>query len=102
MGSRAWALPADKIAIGSRGAALPRRNDFAIGTQAHRAAGLAPLETSLSENAIQPLLLRLRLYQTGTGYDPGLNMRFYAMAFDHCGCATQVRSEEHTSELQSR
>src|SRR5258708_18237876 len=66
------ALAALEIAVRGRGAALAGLEFVGIHGEAHRAAGLAPVEAGLDEYLVQAL---------------GLDWR--------------ERSEEHTSELQS-
>src|SRR5579863_7094383 len=72
MRARALALPAAEVAVGGRGAAFSRRDQVAVDADAHRAAGLAPFETGIAEDAVEPLLLRPVLDQRGAGGDqPG-------------------------------
>src|SRR5262245_42090641 len=50
MRTRPRPLPADKIAVGGRDRALPRRDRLTIGGKAHRAARLTPFEARLNED----------------------------------------------------
>src|SRR6185437_12034290 len=54
MRARARSLPADEIAVRGRDRALAPRHRLAVGGEAHRAAGLAPLESRVAEDAIEP------------------------------------------------
>ena len=49
----------------------PRGRDLAIGAEAHGAAGLAPVEAGLAEDAVQPLRLRLALHRRRSRHHPG-------------------------------
>src|SRR5258708_32631220 len=48
-------LPADEVAVGGRDAALAGCDRVAIHRQAHRAAGLAPIEAGGEEDAVHAL-----------------------------------------------
>src|SRR5690349_8743477 len=52
MGARAGPLPADKIAVRGGDRALSGRHHFAVGSEAHRAARLAPLKSCLGKNLV--------------------------------------------------
>ena len=56
------ALAAFKITIGSAGAALVRRKNVGVHADAHAAARVAPLESGISENFVEPFLF-------GGGFD---------------------------------
>ena len=56
-------LPPLEVAVRGRGAALARQQDVRVHAQAHRAAGVAPLEARVDEDLVEALLLRLRLHQ---------------------------------------
>src|ERR1700689_4140100 len=62
MGAAAAALAALEIGVGGRGAALARLELVGVHGEAHRAAGLAPFEARLEEDAVEPLLLGLVLH----------------------------------------
>src|SRR3546814_7812252 len=70
----------DEIAVGGGDASRAAWHPVAIGGDAQAAAGLAPLESGVGENAVQPFGFRRSPHGFGAGDD---------------------RSEEHTSELQS-
>ena len=65
----AAALAALEVAVRGRGAALARLQDVGVHSQAHRAAGLAPLEPGLPEDLVEALLLGLRLHLLRAGHD---------------------------------
>ena len=54
------ALAALEIAIRRRRAALSRTQHILVHTETHRASGIAPLESCIGEDLIQPFLLGLR------------------------------------------
>src|SRR4029453_16985323 len=106
MGARAGALPADEVAIGRRDAALARRHALAVGGDAHRAAGLAPFEAGLLEDAVEPFGLGLTLHALRARYDPGVHMRRFLPALDDRRGGAQVgdaavgaRADEHPVDL---
>ena len=55
-------LPALEIPVRCRGAALARPEDVLVHAEAHRAARIAPLESGLAEDAVEPFALGLRLH----------------------------------------
>src|SRR3954471_18653161 len=59
------ALAAFEIAVRRGRAALARVEPVRVHAQAHRAAGLAPLEARVAEDLVQAFLFRLRLYEAG-------------------------------------
>src|ERR1700682_3893014 len=63
------ALAALEVAVRRRRAALAWLESVVVHRQAHRAAGLAPLETGGRENAIEAFALGLRLHRAGPGDD---------------------------------
>src|SRR5687768_3462805 len=63
MRAAAFALSALEVAIRRRSAAFAGAQDIRIHAQAHRAAGLAPLESGVLEHAVESLLLGLSLDQ---------------------------------------
>ena len=71
MGARARPLAADEVAVGGGDAALARRHGLAVHGEAHRAAGLAPLEAGVDEDAVEALGLRLALHRLGARHHPG-------------------------------
>jgi hypothetical protein len=54
-------LAAAEIAVRGRGATLARRDEIAIHADAHRATGLAPFESRIAEDTIEPFILGLLL-----------------------------------------
>src|SRR3954463_10588062 len=68
MRAAAGTLPALEVAVRSRCAALARLKPVRVHAEAHRAAGLAPLEARLAEHAVESLLLGLQLHQARAGY----------------------------------
>src|SRR5580698_3077432 len=63
VGQGTAALTAFKIAVGGRGAAFARRDQFAVRAIAHGAAGIAPLKTGIEENTIETFGLGLPLHR---------------------------------------
>jgi len=77
------ALAALEIAIAGAGAALVRREDVGVHTDAHAAAGVAPLETGVAENFIEAFFFRLALNASGARDDERLLDVFrHVLAFD--------------------
>src|SRR3954470_2524428 len=64
---RARTLPAAEIAVGGIRAAFSRSDQITVDADAHRAAGFAPFEPGVEEDAIEPLLFRLTLDQRRAG-----------------------------------
>src|SRR3712207_8224999 len=79
VGAAALALAALEVAVGGGGAALARLEDVRVHAEAHRAAGLPPLEARLAEDAVQPLLLRLELDQRRAGHDHRAHRRAHLL-----------------------
>src|SRR5262249_42012854 len=71
MRTAASALPAFEIPIRGRRTALAGLQPVRVHAQAHRAAGLAPLEARIAEHPIEAFLLRLRLHEAGAGNHHG-------------------------------
>src|SRR5690606_11249627 len=91
MGSPAGALASLEIAVRGRCAALARFEPVGVHRQAHRAAGLAPLEAGVEEDAIEPLLLGLRLHQARARHDHRqLDVRRLLPSAHHGGRLAQV------------
>src|SRR4249919_829045 len=91
MRATAGALASLEIAIRGRRAAFAGFEAIVVHGEAHRTAGLAPLEACRGEDAVQAFALRLRLHQAGTRDDHG---EFYvvslAPAADHGRCRAQI------------
>src|SRR3990167_163402 len=64
----ALALPSLEVAVRGGSAALARRQHVVVHPDAHRAAGVAPLEAGGGENFVEPFLLRLRLHDARAGH----------------------------------
>src|SRR5438132_13967909 len=84
------ALAPFEIAVGGRGAALPRLESIRVHPQAHRAPGVAPLESRLTEHAVEPLALRLGPHLLRPGDDHGPHARRHAAAPHHPGRGAQI------------
>ena len=65
MGTATGALAAFEVAIGGRGAMLARFQTIGVHRQTHGTAGLAPLETGVDKNSVQPLYFSLLLHRAG-------------------------------------
>ena len=78
-----FALAAFEVAIAGAGAALVRRQDVRVHSDAHTAAGVAPLETGVAEDFVQSFFFRLGFDAAGTGDDQRLFDTFRdVFAFD--------------------
>ncbi len=86
--ARARPLAAAEVAVGGGGAALARRHQVAVDADAHRAAGLAPFEAGVAEDAVETLLLGLALDERGAGRNE--TRHFAGAARQHGGGGTQV------------
>src|SRR5690349_20048469 len=103
----AAALAAFEIAVRRRRTALARCELIRVHRQAHAAAGLTPLETSVFENAVEPFLLCLLLHQPAAWNDHGVYVSGNLMSvhdrcrstevFDSC---IRARTDKHSIELQ--
>src|SRR5215510_16293890 len=88
MGARARSLPSAEIAVGGRGATFAWRYHIAIDADAHGAAGFAPFETGVAEDAVEPFLLGLALDGGRAGrHQPGDLAR---PPRQHRGCCAQI------------
>src|SRR5688500_15311774 len=91
MSAPAGALPPFEVAVGSRGAALAGFQPVRVHSQAHRAAGLAPLEAGVAEHAVEAFLLRLRLDQArARHHERRAPAGCATLASAHRGCRAQV------------
>src|SRR5438045_4105876 len=63
VGAAAGALAAFEVAVGRARATLPGFEDVGVHPEAHRAAGLPPLEARLREDAVEALGLGLALHR---------------------------------------
>src|SRR4051812_4446009 len=69
MGAATAALSALEVAVGRGGAALAGREGVGVHPQAHRAAGVTPLEAGVAEDLVEALLLGLLLDEHRPRYD---------------------------------
>src|SRR5262249_16897724 len=90
VGAGAGTLATDEVAVGGRYAALPRRHALAVGGDAHRAAGFAPFEAGVLEDAIEPLGLGLALHALRARHDPGIDVRRFLPALGYGRGGAQV------------
>src|SRR5260370_20508128 len=102
MRARARALAANEVAVGGRHAALARRHAIAVEREAHRAAGLAPLEARLLEDAVEPPGLGLALDGLRARHNPGRYPRRHLPAprprrplLHHANSPAGARAAEH-------
>src|SRR5215212_275752 len=102
MRSSTWSLPALKIPIRRRGAALAGSQLVGVHAQAHRAAGGTPFEPGILEDEIEPFGLRLGTHAHRTGDDHGPHARLNLATGDDSGGETEIfdsavraRSDEH-------
>src|SRR4029453_14287638 len=84
------ALATFKIAVRSRGAALPRRKLIRIHRKAHRATWLAPLKPRSFENLVETPLFRLEFSQALSGHDHGIDVRIDPFPVDDARDFAQV------------
>src|SRR5687767_5927943 len=75
MRSSARSLPALKIPIRRRGAALAGSQLVGVHAQAHRAACGTPLEPGILENEVETFRFRLSTHAHRAGYDHGPHCR---------------------------
>src|ERR1043166_1986405 len=80
VGAAAEPLAPLEIAVRGRGATLARHELVRIHGEAHGAAGLAPFETGLDENLVEPFRLRLILDQAGARTDHRVDFRVHVLA----------------------
>ena len=99
-------LPALEVAVGGGGHAIPRCGDVAVHAQAHRAAGVAPVESGPLEHLIETFALGLELDLLGAGDDHGIQIAGCLAALYHLRGRPQVphprvgaRADEHAVEL---
>src|SRR5690606_20901893 len=75
MGPTLEALTAFKVAVRSRRATLVRAEAIIVHREAHRAAGLAPIEARLDEDLVEAFGFRLRFHEARAGDDHGVDGR---------------------------
>src|SRR3989454_8479699 len=81
--ARALALAPLEVAVGGGGHAFALTRGLAVHPHAHRAAGLAPLEAGLDEDAVEPFGLGGALDQPRARHDP---RRHHGAASLHHSC----------------
>ena len=105
VGAALEALAALEVAVRGRGAALLRREPVGVHGEAHRAAGLAPVEARRDEDPVEPLGLGLHLHEAGARYDHGADRGRDLPALDDLRDLAQIldapvgaRADEHPVE----
>jgi hypothetical protein len=83
-------LTADKIAIRCRNRTLARTHGFTVGGKAHRAAGLAPFETGVCENLLEPFGGSLSFDDLGARYDPRTHARGHLATSNDVRRSTEI------------
>src|SRR5713101_103449 len=103
MGPPAFALPPLEVPVRGRGAALTAPENVLVHAEAHRAAGVAPLEARVAKHAVQTLRLRRGLHPHRAGHDHCPHAARHPAAPDHGGRRAEVLdpgvgagAEEHT------
>src|SRR6059058_1648366 len=86
----ALALSALEVAVARRGAALARTQDVGVHPQAHRAAGLAPLEARLTKHRVKPLGFGRALHGLRAWHDHRVHLAAGLMASQHLRRGAQV------------
>jgi len=86
----ALSLAALEVTIGARRAAFSWLKYVRVHPEAHRAAGLAPLEASFGEDPIEALLFRLELHLRRTGDDEREDPVRYPPAFGNGGGSSEI------------
>src|SRR6185312_11689401 len=71
MSPRARPLPSDEIAVRGRDRTLAGCDGLAVGREAHRAAGLAPFESGLGEDLVEPFGDRVAFDVLRARHHPG-------------------------------
>jgi len=90
MGTAASSLTSFEISIAGRGATLTRLKHIGIHRQAHTAAGFAPFESCLFEQAVEPFLFGLLLHQTRTRDHHRPHSPGDALTLGQVGCKAEV------------
>jgi hypothetical protein len=90
MGAAFEPLPALEIAVRGRGAAFFRQQLVGVHGQAHRAARLAPFESGLDEDLVQPLGFGLLLHDARARHDHRREIAVDRLALDHLGRRAQI------------
>src|SRR5688500_4417992 len=86
----AFALAALEVAVAGAGAARARFELVGVHRQAHRAAGFAPLEARVLEDAVEALLLGLTFHLAAAGDDHRVHAGGNLVTLDPRGRGPQV------------
>src|SRR5438046_10722250 len=78
VGAAATSLPSLEVPVAGRGAPFARPKDVRIHAEAHRAAGVAPLEAGFAKQRIETLRLALPLHARRPRDDPRPPLRMPA------------------------
>src|SRR5258706_10446786 len=96
-------LPPFEIAVAGRGATLARLQNVGIHAQTHRASRLAPLESRVQKNPVQPFLFCRPLHRLRSRNHHGPYLRAHMMSSCHARCRPQIfnarvraRTDKHT------
>ena len=79
----ARSLPPFKVSVGCGRAAFAWHEDVRVHAEAHRTAGVAPLEARVEENLVETFLLRLGFDETGAWHDHRAQRVRHLLAADH-------------------
>src|ERR1039457_3670614 len=91
MSACARPLPPNEVAVGSGDGSFARRDDVAIGAEAHGTAGLAPFEARVEKFTMQALAFRRAPHRFRSGNNPGANARRYLAPRERPGRLAQIR-----------
>src|SRR5438552_10701634 len=80
MRAAARALPALEVAVRRGGAPLARPQDVGIHAETHRAARVAPLESRVREDAVEPLSFGVGLHTHRSRHDESADARAHVPA----------------------
>src|SRR5213594_3530126 len=83
VGAAATSLPSLEVPVAGRGAPFARPKDVRIHAEAHRAAGVAPLEAGFAKQRIETLRLGLPLHARRPRHDHSAHLRMYAVTADN-------------------
>src|SRR6476620_2229697 len=107
MRSSPAALAAFEVAVGGRSAALAGRKFVRVHRQAHAAAGLAPLEARIFEDAVESFFFGLLLHKAAAGYYHRVLAACHFVTVNGSRRGTQVRdprigtrTNKHAVQLQ--
>src|SRR5262249_27238270 len=104
----ARSLPSDKIAVGCRDGARPRRHALSVRSNAHAAAGLPPRKTGTLEYGVESFGFGVPPHTLGARNDPGVHAWCNMTAASDPRGLTQIReprigagADEHPIDLRS-